>query len=52
MGETEIKEVERIPELDEYLARGLAEIEAIADTVCEKSDRSWDALNKAFLALL
>ena len=52
MGETEIKEVERIPELEEYLARNISEIETNAATVAEKTERSWDALNKAFLAVL
>ena len=52
MGAVEIKEVERIPELEEYLARNISEIEAIAATVAEKNERSWDDVNKAFLAVL
>ena len=52
MGEKEVIEVDRIPELEDYLARNIAKIEAAAATVTEKSERSWDELNKAFLALI
>ena len=44
--------VERIPELDEYLARNISEIEDFADNVIESNARHWDEINKAFLAVL
>ena len=52
MGAVEVKEIERIPELEEYLARSIAEIEVAAANAQEKSDPTWDELNKAFWSLL
>ena len=51
MNSPEVKEIPRIDRLNEYLNESIGEIKSIVQSLDEKKEMTWEALNKFFLSV-